>query len=77
MKKTKHCGNPKKSKRLRDTIFALGRSWKTSAEIQRATGSMAVHTDISDLRENGYNIPSRYLGVTNGRKIYSYRNMGK
>lgn len=47
----------------------------SSAEIQRKTRSMAVHTDIHELRCNGVNVsPALYYGKSRaGRKIYRYR----
>jgi hypothetical protein len=47
----------------------------TSAELQRRTGSMAVHSDISDLRKNGVPVADAvYLrtDAKTGRKIYGY-----
>jgi hypothetical protein len=67
----------KKSKRLQRTLAALGRSWVSTAKIQALTGSMAVGTDISELRHNGKDIICRYGGRTiDGAKIYLYRLIG-
>jgi hypothetical protein len=68
----------KKSKRLQRTLAALGRSsWVSTAKIQALTGSMAVGTDISELRHNGKDIICRYGGRTiAGAKIYLYRLIG-
>ena len=55
-------------------IFLLG-EWYTTKELEKKTGSTAVHTDIHELRKNGVKIsPAKYCGVnSNGRKIYKYR----
>ena len=46
----------------------------TTAQIQRVTGSMAVGTDISELRKNGFDITCRYIcRMPSGAKKYGYR----
>jgi hypothetical protein len=41
------------------------------------TGSMAVHTDIAELRANGIAVACRQNGKTpNGRRIMEYRKEG-
>ena len=70
------------SERLRRTLSFI-RDWGglvrgvTSAEIQGHTGSMAVATDVSELRRNGLNIECKYIGTRNGRRAYSYTYKGK
>lgn len=45
----------------------------TTRQLARATGSCAVHTDISELRQNGIPITCTYEGTRNGRRIYRYK----
>ena len=76
-----HNGRIENSDRLRRTL-AFVRSWGAtgapSAEIQGFTGSMAVATDISEIRRNGYDIECKYVGMTDkGRKVYNYTYRGK
>jgi hypothetical protein len=76
-----HAAKADKSERLRQTLLAI-RSWgkygATGAQIQGHTGSMAVATDISELRQNGYNIECKYEGLSPyGRKIFRYTFKGK
>lgn len=75
-----HKANAEKSARLQRTLEALNAcpdgaySW----QIQARTGSMAVATDTSELRANGYLIDCEYAGKTsNGRKIFRYHLRGK
>jgi hypothetical protein len=70
-----HFADAKKSHRLRRTIKALGRSWRTTAQLQAETGSMAVHTDIAELRANGKDVLCRYdhTDKQTGSRIYRYR----
>jgi hypothetical protein len=70
-----HFADVKKSHRLRRMVKALGRSWRTTAELQAITRSMCVHTDISELRANGKDILCRYdsTDAQTGAKIYRYR----
>jgi hypothetical protein len=64
--------NIERSARLQKTFAALKIGTRTTAELQRETGSMAVHTDIAELRANGKTIKTQYVGRIDGRKIYSY-----
>jgi biotin operon repressor len=77
MKRSKsHFALLKNSSRLQLIKKLLSRgNWVTSAEIYAVTGSMAVHTDIHELRENGVNVsPAKYTGLSaTGRKKYAYR----
>lgn len=77
MKKSKsHFAQLKNSERLQLLKKMLSdRQWHTTEEIALCTGSMAVHTDIHELRKNGVNVsPAKYCGrSTTGRKIYAYR----
>jgi len=77
-----HHANIKKSERLRNTLKQLlyvnwggkGYKGKTTFEIQKKTGSMAVGTDISELRSNGFDIKCKYShkDTKTGAKIYVY-----
>ena len=71
-----HAANLSKSERLSRLHRLLVRADKplTSLQIQRKTGSMAVHTDIAELRANGIPVgPARYESTTaEGRRIFSY-----
>lgn len=70
-----HAGNPDRSIRLRETLAALRRyqHGMTTSEIAYATGSVAPATDVSELRQNGYAITCKYVGLSvSGRKLYSY-----
>jgi len=50
------------------------RYYHTTRDLMLRTGSCNVHTDIHELRQNGYDISCRYEGMSvNGTKIYSYR----
>lgn len=71
------------SERLRRTLSFI-RDWGglvrgvTSAEIQAHTGSMAVATDVSEIRRNGYDIECKYDHMSeNGRKVFRYFYRGK
>lgn len=68
----------KKSDRLKRLYHVLSdRCWHSSADIQRKTRAVAVHSDVSELRCNGFTIPCRYSGLSRtGRKIYQYRLAG-
>jgi hypothetical protein len=70
-----NAGNPKTSPHL-SAILALLRSrgptGATTLELQEVSNSMAVSTDVSAIRHNGYTIDCEYEDVRNGRKIYRY-----
>lgn len=70
-----HAARIEKSSRLQRTLAALadGKA-HTTAEIAHLTGSMAVHTDVHELRRNGYDVACQYVGRSpTGRKVYAYR----
>lgn len=70
-----HAARIENSMRLQRTLGALadGKA-HTTADISAATGSMAVHTDVHELRRNGYDVVCRYVGRSpTGRKVYAYR----
>jgi hypothetical protein len=76
MKKDKpgviHAANAEKSKRLRKTYYALRYYGNpTTKQIADHTDSCAVHTDIAELRANGYQIDCKCVG--RGRFEYRLR----
>lgn len=70
-----HAGKVATSKQLQDTLFLLQSGlWLSSNDIHAVTGSIAVGTDISALRANGFKILSRYKGLSAAhRKIWEYK----
>jgi hypothetical protein len=74
-----HFANAKKSKRLSKLLKAfIDYKQRTTAQLQAITKSMATHTDISELRANGYDIRCNYSHVDakTGHKIYIYNFLG-
>jgi hypothetical protein len=71
---TIHAGRIETSRRLQAVHRALLDGPKTSAELQRFTGGMAIHSDIAELRAQGIPVaPAKYLHkTTDGHKIYLY-----
>ena len=69
--KKPHCGTLQNSARLRIMLRALSDCREhTTRELQEVTGDVAVHSTISDLRHNCFNIKRRYVGRTKaGRHI--------
>lgn len=69
-----HSGTLANSPRLRTMLRALS-DYKehTTKELCDATGDMAVHSTISDLRHNAFIINCRYLRTEKGRRIYGYK----
>lgn len=72
-------GNIKKSDRLQTLLgFMRKGSWCDSLVIASHTASLAIHSDIQDLRRNGYLIERKYCGLNgNGRQINKYRLIGR
>ncbi len=70
-----HAAQIENSTRLQETLaILLDCNWHDGAEITSATDSQALHSDIHELRENGYAIEQRYAGKTpKGRRISQYR----
>jgi len=72
-----HNANADKSKRLQVLLRILrsnSRYGISTINIQHLTQSMAVATDVSELRQNGYEVRCSYVGKTpNGRRIFKYR----
>ena len=71
-----HHAKLENSERLQSTLRVLKDfGWHTSEEIYQRTKSMAVHSDIHELRKNGLLIDQRYRkGLSpNGRRISEYR----
>ena len=63
-----HAASAEKSERLKRTLAALragGLFGRTGAELSRATGSLAISTDISELRKNGWIVDSQHLKPSN------------
>ena len=71
-----HFADVTKSQRLQRTLSALkkaGRRGVTSRELAEVRGSVAVGTDVSELRAQGHEIECFYSHQTgNGSKIYVY-----
>ena len=70
-----HYAKLENSQRLQE-LFAILQDGKAHSafDIQAKTKSMAVHTDIAELRENGYEISQWYDGQTaRGRSRSMYR----
>jgi hypothetical protein len=64
-----HAGSIFTSRRLQDTLLVLAYPYTkdgyiTTLAIHRITGSMAVHSDIAALRENGFPVESRRKNKT-------------
>ena len=60
-----HAAKLDKSERLQAVFNCLKSGQpKTTAEIQAVTGSTATHSDISELRQNGFTISCRFIGHT-------------
>jgi hypothetical protein len=78
---TMHAANIEKSERLLQTLAvvkAFRHGGIRGRDIQLHTGSLAVATDISEVRANGHEIDCVYEGKTeNGRRIYRYFYRGK
>lgn len=69
-----HAGKLATSKRLQATLKVISGHWWTTRAISKATGSMAVHSDIAALRAQGVNVESRYVGLTEeGNRTWAYR----
>jgi len=75
-----HFANLKKSLRLRKTLNVLrDKQIHTTEQIRHDTNSVAVHSDISEVRANGYIIHCWDTGVRTktGGKIFVYLLIGK
>ena len=75
-----HAGKIESSKRLQNLLRILLAYPKgcTTAEIQQWTGSMCPGTDVSELRQSGYDIECYYQGKSKtGRRIYRYKYLGR
>lgn len=76
-----HNANVDRSERLAQTLRII-KSQKglgaTTQEIASWTGSVAVATDVSELRQNGYEIDCLFHHTTaEGRKVFLYYFRGK
>ena len=79
-KRASHAANLKRSERLQRLLRALSADYyKTTSILQAQTGSMAIHSDIHELRCEGVPVaPAKYFGKnSNGKKIYGYKLMEK
>ena len=75
-----HHGNPDRSRRLARALAyvqSAGPVGCTTAELQSWTLSMAPATDISELRQSGYQIDCKAEGMNNGRRVYRYTYQGR
>lgn len=75
-----HAARIESSPRLRALLTALlkaGDRGLTTREIFDRTGSMAVHSDVHELRANGYQVGCSGGGRTgDGRRVFRYRIEG-
>ena len=70
-----HAGRIEYSPRLTKMHEALrhfGARGATTAQLADATGSVAVHSDIAEIRANGIGVLCEFEGTVNGRKRYRY-----
>jgi hypothetical protein len=58
-------------------ILKFHPSGLTTLELQSWTNSCAVHSDISELRQNGYRIERKREANRNGRQIHRYLYRGR
>jgi hypothetical protein len=59
---------------LQATLAAIRGGWASTLEIQRRTGSMAVHSDIAAIRANGLTVQRRSRPDTAaGCRVSEYR----
>jgi hypothetical protein len=75
-----HSADVEKSARLKRTLEVLQSfpEGATTWDIQCLTSSMAPATDISELRQNGYDVICQYEGKTStNRRIFRYRLNGR
>lgn len=75
-----HNADAEKSARLKRTLEVLHAfpEGATTWDIQCLTNSMAPATDISEIRQNGYDVICKYEGKTStNRRIYRYRLNGR
>lgn len=70
-----HAAKLEKSTRLRRVkeLLLTFPEGLTTMEIATAAGSVAVHSDVAELRANGLGIECQYEGRTaEGRRVYRY-----
>ena len=76
-----HHARIEKSPRLQKALDALlraGAKGLTTLDLFMATGSMAVHSDVAELRANGYSVSCAMVGKNaSGRRVYRYTLTGK
>lgn len=70
--------NSKRLQRVLDALLRAGDKGLTTLDLFMATGSMAVHSDVAELRANGYDVTCAMAGKnSSGRRIYCYTLKGK
>lgn len=78
--KPSHAARVEASPRLQRALAALRRFGShgcTTAQLFHETGSMAVHSDVSELRANGYTVECKHERTENGRRVYRYTLRGE
>ncbi len=70
--------NSPRLQRALDALLRAGKNGLTTFDLFVATGSMAVHSDVSEIRANGYDISCAMVGKNaSGRRVYRYTLEGK
>lgn len=64
--------NSERLQRLAACLRRRGGSGATTDEIRRDTGSVCVHSDVSELRANGFTVDCSFEGLHQGRRVYRY-----
>lgn len=74
-KRASHAASLKRSERLKRLLACLSTEYQTGKQLQIKTKSLAVHSDIHELRCEGIPVaPAKYFGRNrNGSKIYGYK----
>jgi hypothetical protein len=72
-----HAARLDKSNRLQALhgfLLSMGDCGATTQQIARHLGSVAVHSDVSELRANGIGVTCEFEETNEyGRKVYRYR----
>lgn len=72
-----HAAKIENSDRLKKLLRVLDSGEEfTTAELQTITNSMAIHSDVHELRQNGYKINCRYSKSKSlffNRKVFCYK----
>lgn len=74
-RRASHAARVESSERLQQTLEVLRcGDWLDGWVIAQQTRSQALHSDIHELRQNGFQIEQRYARTTdNGRRVSQYR----